>query len=35
VSFFDGSVKSFTQTQLLAQGGDLKGTKGGPIWDPR
>jgi prepilin-type N-terminal cleavage/methylation domain-containing protein len=35
VSFFDGSVKSFTQTQLLTQGGDLKGTKGGPIWDPR
>ena len=35
VSFFDGSVKSFTQTQLLTQGGDLKGTTGGPIWDPR
>jgi prepilin-type N-terminal cleavage/methylation domain-containing protein len=35
VSFFDGSVKSFTQPQLLAQGADLKGTKGGPIWDPR
>lgn len=35
VSFFDGSVKSFTQADLLAQGADLKGTKGGPVWDPR
>ncbi len=35
VSFFDGSVRSYSQPELLAQGADLKGTKGGPIWDPR
>lgn len=34
VSFFDGSVKSFSQAQLLAQGEDLKGLEGGVIWDP-
>ena len=33
VSFFDGSVKSYKSAELLAQGGDLKGTLGGPIWD--
>jgi len=33
VSFFDGSVRSYTQAQLLVQGDDLKGTKGGPRWD--
>lgn len=33
VSFFDGSVKSYTQAQLTEQGNDLKGTKGGPVWD--
>lgn len=33
VSFFDGSVKNFSSAQLLAQGDDLKGTRGGPIWD--
>jgi prepilin-type N-terminal cleavage/methylation domain-containing protein len=35
VSFFDGSVRSFSQAQLLLQGADLKGSNGGPIWDPR
>jgi prepilin-type N-terminal cleavage/methylation domain-containing protein len=35
VSFFDGSVRSYSQSDLIAQGTDLKGTKGGPIWDPR
>ena len=33
VSFFDGSVKSFSSADLLTQYGDLKGLKGGPIWD--
>jgi prepilin-type N-terminal cleavage/methylation domain-containing protein len=33
VSFFDGSVKSYKSAELLAQSGDLKGTRGGPIWD--
>ncbi len=33
VSFFDGSVRSYTQAQLTDQGNDLKGTKGGPVWD--
>lgn len=35
VSFFDASVRRYSQPDLLVQGGDLKGTKGGPIWDPR
>ena len=35
VSFFDGSVRTYSQSDLLAQGSDLKGAKGGPIWDPR
>ena len=34
VSFFDGSVKSYTQAELLIQGSDLKGRNGGPVWDP-
>jgi len=34
VSFFDGSVKSFSQTQLLAQNQDRQGLEGGAIWDP-
>lgn len=34
VSFFDGSVRSFTQEELLVQGSDLKGTNGGIVWDP-
>lgn len=33
VSFFDGSVKRFTSAELVTQSGDLKGTRGGPIWD--
>jgi general secretion pathway protein G len=33
VSFFDGSVKGFPSPELLAQSSDLKGTRGGPIWD--
>lgn len=33
VSFFDGSVKSFSSAQLLAQSQDLYGDKGGPIWN--
>jgi prepilin-type N-terminal cleavage/methylation domain-containing protein len=33
VSFFDGSVRTYKSAELLAQGGDLKGTRGGPIWD--
>jgi prepilin-type N-terminal cleavage/methylation domain-containing protein len=33
VSFFDGSVKSYTSAQLLAQSTNLKGDLGGPIWD--
>jgi prepilin-type N-terminal cleavage/methylation domain-containing protein len=33
VSFFDGSVKSYPSSELLAQSSDLKGTRGGPIWD--
>jgi hypothetical protein len=28
-------VRSFSQAQLLLQGADLKGSNGGPIWDPR
>ena len=35
LSFFDGSVRSYPQSDLLAQEADTKGTKGGPIWDPR
>ncbi|MCU0794017.1 MAG: prepilin-type N-terminal cleavage/methylation domain-containing protein [Opitutaceae bacterium] len=33
VSFFDGSVRSYTQAQLTEQGNDLRGTRGGPVWD--
>jgi len=33
VSFFDGSVKKFTSAELFTQAGDIKGTRGGPIWD--
>ncbi len=33
VSFFDGSVRSFSSNDLVVQSSDLKGLKGGPIWD--
>lgn len=35
LSFFDGSVRGYKQPELLEQGGDLKGTKGGPVWSLR
>ncbi len=33
VSFFDGSVRSYKSSELLAQSTDLTGSKGGPIWN--
>ena len=34
VSFFDGSVRSYTRSQLNSQGADPEGTtNGGPIWN--
>ena len=35
VSFFDGSVRSFSSAQLLAQANDLKGGTTGIVWDPQ
>jgi len=35
VSFFDGSVKVFSQSALLAQSADLTGATTGIIWDPQ
>jgi prepilin-type N-terminal cleavage/methylation domain-containing protein len=33
VSFFDGSVRCFSSSDLITQSADLKGLKGGPVWD--